>query len=163
VVLDLIVDEGGVEEEEGDLQGTSLNLIPLDYGPADIIATNEKIGFGKFSERAFSSEKRSNIREGIRAEIPGISLVLGSFTERNRHPGGAAHGSIIFRIERKNSHGVKGFDGSAARDPGHFLAEPGRVFRDEVIGHHQTAISPCGFYFAIRIRLRTISHHGLSP
>jgi hypothetical protein len=55
MVLDLIVDKRGVEEEDGDLKGTGLDLIPFDHGPTDIVAANQKIGFGKFAQRAFAS------------------------------------------------------------------------------------------------------------
>jgi hypothetical protein len=54
MVLDLIVDKRGVEEEDRDLEGTSLNLIPFDHRPTDIVATNQKIGLGKFAQRAFA-------------------------------------------------------------------------------------------------------------
>ena len=81
MVLDLIVDKRGVEEEDGDPKGTSLNLIPFDHRPTDVVPADEKIRFGKFSQRAFASQGGPNIRKGIRAQIAGISFLLGSLTE----------------------------------------------------------------------------------
>jgi hypothetical protein len=67
MVLDFIVNKRGVEEEEGDLEGASLNFIPFDHRPTDVVATYQKIGFGKFSQRAFAGQGGPNVRKGIRA------------------------------------------------------------------------------------------------
>jgi hypothetical protein len=83
MVLDLIVDKRGVEEEDGDLEGTSLNFIPFDHRSTDIVAADQKIGLGKLSERTFARKIGSNVRQSIRTEIAGISLMLGSFAEGN--------------------------------------------------------------------------------
>jgi len=56
MVLDLVVNKRGVEEEDGDLESPSLNFIPFDHGPTDIVAANQKIGFGKFAQRALAGK-----------------------------------------------------------------------------------------------------------
>jgi hypothetical protein len=55
MVLDLIMDKGSVKEKDRHLKSTSLDLIPFDDGSTDIVAANQKIGFGKFAQRAFAS------------------------------------------------------------------------------------------------------------
>jgi hypothetical protein len=55
MVLDLIMDKGSVKEKDWNLEGTSLNLIPFDHRPTDIVATYQKIRFGEFAQRAFAS------------------------------------------------------------------------------------------------------------
>jgi hypothetical protein len=65
MILDLIVDKRGVEEEDRDLKGTSLDLIPFDHGSTDVVPTDEKIRFGEFSQGAFASQGRPNVCEGI--------------------------------------------------------------------------------------------------
>src|SRR4030042_2731998 len=77
MVLDFIVDKRGIEEEDGDLEGSSLNFIPFDHRPTDIVSTDEKIRFGEFSQRAFASQGASTVRKGVRTEIAGIPFMLG--------------------------------------------------------------------------------------
>jgi hypothetical protein len=55
MVLDLIMDKGSVKEKEWHLKSTSLDLVPFDHGPTNIVTANQKIGFGKFAQRAFAS------------------------------------------------------------------------------------------------------------
>jgi hypothetical protein len=159
MVLDLIMDKGSVKEKEWNLKSTSLDLVPFDHGPTDVVSTDKKIWFGEFSQGAPASQGGPNVREGIRAEIAGITLVFGCLTERYRHPRGSAHGSVIFRIKRKDPHGVEGFHRSAACDPGHLLAKPGRPLRYQIIGSHEAAISGRRIYFAVRINLDLVLCH----
>ena len=77
------MDKRCVKEKNWDLKSTGLNLIPFDHRSTDIVAADQKIGFGKLSEWAFARKIGSNVRQSIRTEIAGISLMLGSFTEGN--------------------------------------------------------------------------------
>ncbi len=53
VVMKVVVDKWSIEKEERNLKRTGLNLIPLDYGSADIVSTDEKVRFGKPSDGPF--------------------------------------------------------------------------------------------------------------
>jgi hypothetical protein len=81
--MDFIMNERSIEEKNRDIKSTGLNLIPFDNRPADIIAAYQEVRLGENPKGAPAGEGRTNIREGIRAEIPGISFVFSSLTERD--------------------------------------------------------------------------------
>ena len=151
--MDLVVEKRSVEEEKRDVKSAGLNFVPLDHRSADIVTAHQKVRLGETSQRAFAGKGRSDIGQGVRAEVSRVSLVLGSLTKGDRHPEGSTHGAIILRVERKDSHGIERLHGPATRDPSHFLAEPFGMLHHKIIGHHQTTIRRRGLNLSIRIGL----------
>jgi hypothetical protein len=163
VFMDLVVKKRGVEEEKRDVKSAGLNFVPLDHRSADIVTAHQKVRLGETSQRAFTGKGRSDIGQGVRAEVSGVSLVLGSLTKGNRHSEGSTHGTIIFRVERKDSHGIKRFHGTATRNPSHFLAKPSGMLHHKIIGHHQTTIRRRRFNLSIWINLECRLWHVFFP
>jgi hypothetical protein len=83
VFFNLIIDKRGIEEKEGNVKISGLKFIPFDDCSTNVIATYQKIRFREFSKGTLAGEVRSNICEGIRAEIMRVTFVLGSLTERD--------------------------------------------------------------------------------
>ena len=123
-----------------------------------LLPQTKKSGLGKPAERPFTSERRSNICERIRAEIVGVTFVLSGLAEGYGHPGCSTHRSIIFRIKWEDSHGIERFYRAATRNPCHFFTKPVWVLHHKVIGHHQATIGHGdGVYLPIGISLKLMS------
>ena len=68
------MDKRRVQEKEGHLKFTGLDLIPFDDRAANIVGADQKIRFGQDPQRTLPAEGTADIQPGIRTEVPGITL-----------------------------------------------------------------------------------------
>ena len=70
VVGGLVVDEGGVDQDQGHLEVVRQHAIPGQHGLADVVAAEQQVGAGQAPHRCAAREHRADVGTGVGADVP---------------------------------------------------------------------------------------------
>jgi hypothetical protein len=93
--------EGQVEHDHGDIQFLCDVLIPLEHGVADVVAAEDQVRLGDISRRAVQQLHICQINPGVGTDIRRISVALGVVDKFLGAFARADGGGVVFGI-----HGV---------------------------------------------------------
>ncbi len=130
------VAEGGVEDEERNLEIPGLHLVPFEDRPADVVAADEHVGPGEAADRSAVDRRAGDIRAGIGAQVARIAHRLGLLAEIHPHLARPDHRPVVLRIDGDDVHRDQGLHRTAARDPGDLLPRLLRGLRLDIVGRH---------------------------
>ncbi len=99
MVDNLCVDEGGVDEDERDVEMVSQHPIPVEDRLADIRAGQEQIGPGELAHRRLIREQAPDVGAGVGADVARVTGVFGLGGDLLDHAGRPAERAVVFGIE----------------------------------------------------------------
>ena len=95
--------EGGVEDEQRDVEEPGLHLVPFEDRPADVVAADEHVGPGETADGTTVDRSAGDIRAGIGAQVARIPHRLGLPAEIGPHLG-SPRSSPRGSPDRRGSH-----------------------------------------------------------
>ena len=133
----LLVDEGGVEDEDRDVEVAARRLVPFDRGVADVVAGQQEVGSRQAHDRAAPGGHLADVGARVGAEVGRVAEPLGRLLEPDGHLLGRGHGRVVLRVDRDDPRGVEELHRGSAGHPGDGLLIEARVFGREVVGGHE--------------------------
>ena len=115
----VLVVEGQIEEDHGDVQLLGDVLIPLDHRVADIVAAEDHVGHGDIAGDGLLDVHIAQIHPGVRAQIGGITLPLGAGDKLGCALAGTDGGGVVLRIDHGDVHGLQQLLGRDRGGPRH--------------------------------------------